>query len=101
MFGAVVHLGGVTPVAIDPVLHRALQPIAPAQIFRGRVEPEAVALEELCVVLLRHVRRERAGLNGGEQIGGQILAQPGSLIAQVDLARIAQRIVTVSEEEMG
>src|SRR5256885_2133116 len=83
-----------------PVFHRALQPIAAAQVFRCRIESEAVAFEELCVILLRHVRRERASLHRGEQIGRQILAQPGSLIAQIDLARIAQRIVTVSEEEV-
>ena len=60
-----------------------------------------IALKQFRVFLLRNVLGERPRSDRREQVRHQQLAQPRRFIAQVDLFRIAQGVVTIGEQQVG
>src|SRR6185503_10774748 len=66
-----------------------------------RDHAESVSLEEPGVLLLGHRLGESARTHRSQKVGHQILGEPSSLVAEVELFRIAQLVETVREKKMG
>ena len=97
----VTDIERVTRVVDMAELRAVHGPIAAAEIFGARTDAEMVGLEQPRIFLLGNILRERTGADRFEQVGNEQFAQPRRFVTQVDLLRIAQRVVAVGQKQMG
>src|SRR6185503_6388429 len=77
--GVIVGVERPTAVALDAVERAALNPLAAAEIFRGRHDAEVVALKEPRVRFLGDVLWEGARGGRREEIRDELLVEPRRL----------------------
>ncbi len=100
-FGAVGGVEGVAEVAEVAELGTGLGPVAVAGILGAAADADAAVVEEAGVFLLGDAHGEGVGAGGGEEVGDQEFADAGVVIAEVELAGIAQGFVGFVEELVG
>src|SRR2546425_3788195 len=88
--GAVKGFQGVAAVAKSSILRARLRPGAAAQVFGAGDYAEAVALEELRILLLGDALGKGASADGREEVGDEVLAVSGRLVPEIDPVGITQ-----------
>ena len=92
---------GIGHVVVDSVLGGGLGPIAATLVFGAGDKADAIALEEARILLLGDGLGESARFGRSEKVRQKEFAEPRSFISEVDLARIAERVVAVGQEKVG